>query len=346
MPKKLREIPVLTDEEVQKHRDGFVEFCRMKIAVNGPDVHMKMAGVKAEELNLHERMWWLGVYTNLCSTPPAAAIWARWPLERVLDEGNTLEGWLRENWAGIPVRKNRRPVRSPAKLAWGIRSYARWIYDELQSPVLNWSGYESVWAGVDRGVKFFGRYATIKLLEAFRRYSRFPGLQAPDIRAAGGWSPRKCLAFLYPTYGKLLVQGGSGRAALEEIHWLAAGERKRVSDALDRDVSFYELEALLCNYRQTFSGTLYVGRTIDSELDHYRRVAGHFGDDPFLGKFDFFGTRRLVFPKECLGELNGWEGVRKPLFYTYGTYDYIWSDLVYSWAESKDDLAHPVRRGR
>lgn len=343
MPKKKREIPVLTAAEVERHRVGFVEFCRLKIAVNGPDVHMKVAGVGTEHLGLTERMWWFGVYTSLCSTPPAAAIWARWPLERVLAEGDTLEGWLRENWAGIPVRKNRRPVRSPAKLARNIRSYARWLDGEMRDPLLDWSDYDSVWNAVDRHVIFFGRYALIKLLEVFRRYAGFSGLEAPDIRAAGAWSPRKCLAFLYPEHGKLLVQGGSSREALAEVHALASRERERLSEKLGREVSFYELEALLCNYRQTFSGTLYVGRTIDSELDYYNQVVGHFGDDPFLGRFDFFGTRKRVFPVECLGEVNGWEGVRKPLFDVYATYGYVWSDVLYDWHATMD-LGSPALR--
>lgn len=343
---KKREIPILTAEEVERHRDGFAEFCRLKIDVNGPDVHMKMAGVGTEGIALRERMWWFGIYTNLCSTPPAAAIWARWPLDRALEEGDELEGWLRENWAGLPVRKNRRPVRSPAKLARGILGYARWLDSEMSDPVLNWANYDSVWNSVSENVIFFGRYATIKLLEVFRRYVGFDKLVAPDIRANGGWSPRKCLAFLYPEHGRLLVQGGNSREAIGEIHALAAQERLRVSKAINRDVSFYELEALLCNYRQTLSGTFYVGRTIDSELAYYLKVATHFARDPYVReRFDFFGTRKRVFPRECLGEFNMWEEeVRKDLFGVYAEYGYLWSDRVYDYARSKADLAHPVRR--
>jgi len=338
-----REIPNVTPDEAVANRAAFVDFCRLKLDVRGPDVHMKTAGegLKLPEGSL-DQLWWFGVYTNFCSTPPAGAVFAHWPLDRVLVEGEVaLAEWISENWKGLPVRKNRRPVRAPYKLARGLYSYATWVdraHDELPS-----MSYAEAWDSVDKGVTYFGRYAIIKLLEVFRLHAGLEQLVSVDIHADSGWSPRKALALMYPEYGRVLVQGGNTKAALAEVNAVADKALDLASDTLNYDMSYYELEALLCNYRQGLSGTMYVGRTIDSELEYHVKVENHFGADPYRGGFDFFGSRAAVFPHECLGELNGWAGPREQVFDTFTRYGYWWSDRLYDY-NATEDFANPVRR--
>src|SRR5438105_1766499 len=99
--------------------EEFGLFCLLKNGVNGPDVHMKAAGVGTAGGPWWERPWRLAVYNNFCSTPPAAAVWARWSKDKTILEGypgGPLERWVGENWVGLPVRQNRRPARSVGKL--------------------------------------------------------------------------------------------------------------------------------------------------------------------------------------------------------------------------------------
>lgn len=321
----------------------FGEFCRLKTQVNGPDVHMRtaLAALQDMQLSPREALWWLGAYTTFCSVPPGVSVWARWrDPAQVLSGSERFYSWIDEHWAGLPIRTQRRPVRSRRKLVTCISGMAEWC--EFDGPRLGEMNYEEAWSSVDQSVKYYGRYAIIKLLEAFRR-AGYSQLEAPNIRPAGAWSPRKMLAYLYPERAEALRSKSDSRQTLAEVNAVARDALGLLESELGRSSSFYELEVLLCNARQSiYSGTLYVGRTIDSELDYWRKSSEHFGD-PTLGAFDFFDVRRRTFPVECLGEVQGWPGVRKELKTYRG---YVWSDLLFDWHKTlaSGNFEHPVRR--
>lgn len=321
----------------------FGEFCRLKTQVNGPDVHMRTAIAALDDMQLvrPDALWWLGVYTTFCSVPPGAATWARWDDPALLlAVGDRFDRWVDESWAGLPVRTQRRPVRSRAKLAECVRGMARWCVGDGRH--LGGLSYEDAWASVDGAVKYYGRYAIIKLLEALRR-AGYAQLEAPDIRPRGAWSPRRMLAYLYPDRAEVLNSKSDSAATLAEVNAVARDALALLESELGRPSSYYELEVLLCNARQSlYSGTLYVGRTIDSELEYYEKCRRRFSD-PTAGRFDFFKMRRRTFPPECLGELQGWTGVRRELKTYRG---YVWSDLRYDWHKTlaSGDFDNPVRR--
>ncbi len=328
----------------EKHRELFIDFCDKKLGVQGPDIHMKVAGVGTEEMPYFARTWRLCVYNAFCSTPSAAAVWSRWsPYGVRHDGGDDFKLWVEENWAGIPIRRNRRPMRSVGKLTRCMVSLSEWYVTDMNE--LHNMSYQEAWKSLDP-VYSYGRYVKIKLLETFRRY--IPGhehLEAPDIHAAGGWSPRRTLGYLYPKWQELLTSKSSAKSVLEEINAIAKHTQQLLANH-DVTVSIYELEALLCNYRQTFSGTYYVGRTIDSEIDYDAKAVAHFGEDPYKGTFDFWGTRKKVFPNECLGELHGWGAIRKDVCTVLGEHGYVWSDRVFDYnaTVANGDFANPVMR--
>jgi hypothetical protein len=336
----------------------FVEFCRRKKEVSGPDIHMKTAVTGTADAG-DERPWRLAVYNNFCSTPPAAAIWARWPLERMLAaDVKEVEDWCRENWAGIPIRQNRRPARSAPKLARSLKTAATWIDGQCTEDggftALEFLNYEDAWKSLDF-VYTWGRYVKVKFLETCRSvYPELAHLEAPNIRASGAWSPRTALAIIFPEYGtevtrksgtRLVVGGRSDtKTSLQYVYEVADTLREMVVGA-GVPVTNYEMEALLCNFRQTLSTgkTFYVGRTIDSELEYNRKVIDHFGPFPYDGQFDFFKARSETFPHECLGERQGWEGVRKRLSDVLRENGYVWSDVLYDY-NATVDFNDPVRR--
>ena len=53
--------------------------------------------------SLQERIWRAGVYVSVYNTPAAEAIWLHWPYDRVASEPGDLQGWIKENWAGLPL---------------------------------------------------------------------------------------------------------------------------------------------------------------------------------------------------------------------------------------------------
>lgn len=320
---------------------SFLEFSTLKTQVNGPDVHMRtaLAGLNftAKQLSFEEAAWWVCIYTTFCSVPPALAVWAKFP-EPGLALGDEARRWVERAFVGggLPVRTQRRPVRSGPKLATCLQTVATWCGENVGR--LRELSYEEAWASVDGGVRYYGRYVIIKLLEALRRLNA-PQLEAPDIRPRGGWSPRRALGYIYPDAWESLTSKSDTRDACASVNAHASDLLPRLEAGLGRASSFYELEVLLCNWRQaTYSGTLYVGRTIDSELEYQRKCERYWGSAQRA--FDVFEIRQATFPRVCLGELNGWNGVRKELKTYRG---YYWSDVLYDWAATTD-LDNPVRR--
>lgn len=315
--------------------DQFGEFCLLKKQVGGPDVHMKAAGRGTQDAG-YDRAWRLAVYNNFCSTPTAAVVWANWDLEMVVEQTGTtdLQNWIKENWAGLPIRQNRRPARSVPKLTRSLETLAEWMI--LDFFKLSSMSYEEAWSSLDV-VYTWGRYVKIKFLETMRAYMGQSHLEAPSIMASGGWSPRKALGIIYPEYASVIAnKKRNDKGTLAFVYSIADEVRAYVSENWI-SVSNYELEALLCNYRQTLSTrkAFYVGRTIDSELEYDEKIRTYWGNHPYLGTFNFFSTREQTFPIKTLGEYQGWTGVRKDLSNVLSEDGYIWTDLLYDYTATK-----------
>lgn len=72
------------------------------------------------------------------------------------------------------------------------------------------------------------------------------------------------------------------------------------------------IETTLCAYRKHFKGTRYVGYYVDRVLQELIRMQKSFPD--FRGDFDLLYTARAAaIPLRMLGEINGWQGIRKKL---------------------------------
>ena len=325
---------------------SFAEFSQLKLNVGGPDVHMHEAHQLLEHSSwLRERAgWWLCAYMTFCSVPPALLIIANWPDPGEVASSDELLDWVHEHWAGLPIRTQRRPVRSKPKLVKCLQDFAAWDLEYV--PRLGEMSYEEAWSSVADNVKYCGRYVIIKTLEVFRRLTGFEHLVPPDIRPSGAWSPRRALGMLVPeTASTVGDKHDNSRSTIALTNLVAEAVRDKLAEELGREVSYYLLEVLLCNWRQTQHGTLYVGRTIDSELAYYHKVAKYMaslgGDMPL--ERAFFQARREAFPAECLGELQGWDDVRVPLKHVFAQQGYFWSDLLFDWNKTTD-LAYPVRR--
>jgi hypothetical protein len=329
------------------HWAQLAEFCRWETAVGGPDPHMALVGKLSEHESLAERIWRGGCYIGVYNVPVAQALWTAWPWDavrgfRVSEED--LTRWLAERWDGIVTRRERRAVRRPEQLARFLCQYAVWA--ELV-PARRWfdgSGpadarerYEAAWVDCQT-VYALGRYVALKILEYLRRYCDAPIL-LPDLRAAGGWSPRAALALLFPDRAESLT-GGDSEHDVSVANATAAEAGLRLRWDFDIDLDTYRLQVLLCDYKQSWAGRRqYPGRSHDSEFVYYDRVAEFWNLDRSM-----FDARALLFPAVALGELAGWDAVRDDLGHVLVDHGYTWSDLRFDYLASRDDLAHPVER--
>lgn len=327
---------------------NFAEFCLREKEAGGPDPHMKLAGRLAQGKAPVDVWLIAGIYVACYNYPTTERIYEWLSQDRLAPQG-AIEDWLREHWEGIATRRERRSVRSPEKMA---RCLATWRdFADAQVEWLNEWGpwgdapafnYEVLWETSQRHVYALGRYATLKLLEFLRRYTEVPLVQ-PDYRLAGGWSPREGLALLIPEEAERL-NGDDRPEYVARAEMLAAHAHELATEAtggalaLDR----YEMQVLLCDYKQCWSGLRqYPGRSQDSELEYEAQIMPHWGDLTDMGDY-----RAELFPHWALGERNDWDGVRKELGHVLREQGYMWSDKLYDYRATADsgDWAHPVRK--
>ena len=240
--------------------------------------------------------------------------------------------WLEENWHRLILRRERRAVRTTEKMTSCLYTLAAWVPTGVD---LMSEDYETMWNSAKSSIYGFGRYATMKMLEVLSRGSHSPKI--PDIRPVGGWSPRLTLAEIFP--GDALLKEGNGELALSRVATAIDELRGYMAQRALRDsITHYEVEVLLCNYRQALTGR-YPGRSHDTDLKNARRSQEEWG----RLYFPFFEWRREMFPRVCLGEIEGWTSVRDELETTPEQFGYFWSDTRYDYHKTTD-FSKPIRR--
>lgn len=319
----------------REHASFLADFLRAEQSLNGPDAHLVALGPLLRDQPLEERIWRCGCYAAVYNAPGAEAIWSALSYEAAQRDPNAVADWLRSNWANLPIRKERRAVRTPEKMTACLQSYLVW---QARRPTSMWSdpsAYETIWTSADQ-IYGMGRYVKIKLLEAFRRHAG-AAFELHDIRASGGHSPREMLALLYPQYATELL-GGDRSYNCHIAEMCARWIKEELDERHDVQASFFETQVVLCEYKTCYGRHQYPGRTLDSELSHWHKakLIGH--------EARYLEARKECFPNVALGELGGWEGRRVELHDVLRDHGYMWCDTRYDYQLSRECLADPVRR--
>jgi hypothetical protein len=158
----------------------------------------------------------------------------------------------------------------------------------------------------------------------------------PDIRPVGGDSPREQLSELYnmPELKKGNTPRDLANVADRVGHLKWTGKNRGI------DITMFQAEVYLCEFKQATKYNQYPGRALDSEFGHYEKTASYFGEWP-----DFFRLRNEMFPSWALGEQNGWMERRTELGECMPDHNYVWSDSLYDYHKTKQaGLAIPVQR--
>lgn len=322
-----------------EHLLHFAEFTKGVELSGGttPHVIMTVASMARMDDPL-EKLWFAGCYALTYNWPTAERIWLEWRPE----DFNTADFlmWCEDNWAGVFLRKERKAVFRKPFFTESARSYlefAHWLLDQDPWPKTYMEAFEAFTGRC----RYMGRYIGIRWLEVMRRSFKTEWSMT-DVRSDGGEHPRKALALLYPEDAPALLGGNSQR------------EVKIADDAADRCLldmeiefglssSYYELQSLLCEYKQAWLGRKqYPGKSIDTEMDYFRKVYEYWGPEK-EAESTFWSIRKECFPAWSLGEENGWDGVRKELGASLTDYGMTWSDEVFDYGATTD-LAHPVLR--
>lgn len=336
--------PTFTTEE---HRHFFGEFIRWETAVGGPDPHLATLGGMAQDESWEERVWRCGLYASGYNVPTAEVIWQHWPFERMRDEAERagLHAWIAQHWPdGFGLRRERRAVRNVPKFTRCLDSIFDWTASIVDETPDWWTqvgpeAYEAAWKSTGT-IYGLGRYVQLKLVEALHRYADGAFAQT-DIRARGGTSPREGLALLYPQHRGWLLGEREDADNVRRTEDLA----KTVAHAVETRyfqqnvrVDYFTLQVVLCEYKKTWQGKQYPGRTHDTELRYWRAMQRYWGHDSKM-----LDARAKVFNPASLGEVQGWWGAREALEETLPLYRYTWSDLVHDYSATRD-VSQPVVR--
>lgn len=320
----------------EDHFRGLAEFVRGVELAGGTTPHVSMTVEMMDRLDDPlEKLWFAGCYALVYNWPTAERIWLEWRPEEVTYE--SFLRWTEQKWDGLALRKERKAVYGKPKFAECAVTYlgmAKRLVNADTWP----SGYEDAFQLLGP-VKYMGRYIGIRWVEVMRRAFN-TDWEMPSILSDGGEHPRKALALLYPEEASDLLSGNSKRnLRIADI----AADRCLVDMNLEYGVQtdYYELQSLLCEYKQSALGKKqYPGKSIDTEMDYFRRIYAYWGEAKAEASF-FYSIREACFPEWSLGEKNGWSGVRKELGATLVDYGYTWSDAVYDWEASHGDLRNP-----
>jgi len=259
--------------DIKTHWERFLEFSQLELAAGGPDPHLDLAicGM-AETPDPLEKTWRAGCYVAPYEVGTGFVLWEHWSRQAVLDHPEGLKLWIKDHWAGLRFRKERRAVRTPQKLTECLVSIAHWSEHVVQ---YKHTDFSTLW-GAALQIRYFGRYAALKFVETLRR-GGVVQTSVPDIRPQGGWSPRLTLSWFYPEYPPREVVYNNGTSAVVWINEVT----QKVLEALSRHVGTavlpFALEVLLCNYRQALEWR-YPGHSHDATLSHYHHLKSYWGE--------------------------------------------------------------------
>jgi hypothetical protein len=282
------------------HWPLWIDFVRAETSAHGPDPQFELLLELAPEQSEIEKVWLAGCYGAHHCVPSAFAVWREFRPRNVVRDPTPLFEWLQYNWAALPVRPEMRSHRMVAKRHLCLLNFAEYALSE------SWrtGSYNVIWEDSISEVKFYSRYMAIKYLELLRRIAR-PDMVLSDMRAKNAWSPRIALGLLWPEVANIIGDKQNNTPnAIALAEECATRTIKRLEER-EITISYFQLQVMLCEYREALVGGFYDGGGHDEEMD-YIKIAE--------SKFDMthvWETRKRIFKHEYLGELNGWFGIRK-----------------------------------
>lgn len=291
--------------ESERHWQSFASFCQQELAAGGPDPQVKLVAARTSGMSAEDAAFFVGCFVGPYTCGASGPLYHHL---RQLDSPAWQE-FIFRHWEGLPIRRERRAIkqRTGEKLTTCIASWEAWSLNEL--PQIRHASYVDLYDSVRQHVKYFGRYAAMKALETCYQRGLITNSQ-DSICADGAKYPLKIVAALFPDYADIVTSGSSRPSVLTLCDQLSA----EAKNGIGIDMSWYDFETLLCNYRQALGGK-YPGRSHDRELAHFRTAEEYWGEEQAQEWFPFYELRAQLFPHEYLGELGNppWYTAREEL---------------------------------
>lgn len=298
------------------HWPTFAEFVTNELASGGPDQQLPFLAYLLRDQDKKEQVWCGGCYGAHHVVLSAWVLWKEFRPEEVAADTTRLEDWLADHWHVLPIRPEMRSHRMLGKRVRCLQDFAKYALGHQRMEAMS---YNEVWDDSIKRVKYYNRYMASKVLDIWRR-TAYPHLVAPRIEMDGAWSPRMTVSLLFPDEPILAERENKTKAALALAEVYANKVKQQLLDVYGIDIDYFQLQVLLCEYRELLNGTFYNGKSLDEELDYINK------NPQFDVRDEFLSARQALFPQWALGELNGWHGERPELLLSFPVYGHIWSD--------------------
>ncbi len=289
------------------HWPRFAAFCKAELDTGGPDPQIDLLVELARGHSPLSQWWLAGCYAAHHCVPSAYAVWSRLPISVNRMTQNDVEALLRKLWKHLPVRNEMRSHRMPEKRAACLVSAAQFARTHARDNGTFWHSYEDAWDAANDQIVYFGRYMAIKYLEILYRMTGEERFRLPDLRARGAWSPRRTLAMLWPKVRVLGYEDQNDAPDLVIVDTMAKKTRHHLRAKYGVKVSMFQLQVLLCEYREALNGSYYPGASHDEEMPFIRTV------EQRTVCRAVWRARKTLFPHDVLGEVEGWDGPRKAM---------------------------------
>jgi len=299
------------EEAAGVHRALFTEFCQQEMTAGGPDPQIKLT---AEAIKIHPQYGpeLAGMFVVPYSCAGAAILWRL--MEQKPDPREWVP-WLSHHGTTIPIRKERRPVKG----AWGrfsecAATYLEWCNGEY--PKVKDGTYQEVYKSVTDNVKYVGRYAAMKLLETLYQADLMSAQQNTMVPRDAKF-PKRTIALLMPEYATEMTSKSHNAEFDALADALCARIKTGVEGRIGQPISSFQMETMLCIYRQSLRGKYPMGRH-DSELGHWMTAMAKLPSTVVAelhAQFPFHELRKSTYDVQYLGEFNDppWFGIRPEL---------------------------------
>ena len=270
-------------------------------------------------LSIEQKFWLAWLYSTCYSAPTAFFMINQLPCpERyTLSEINS---WWLKNKPQMIFESDRRYVKNFNEFPKMFESYRNFTRRGQLKTFLKFKGdnnadtYEKVYSAVEKNLYFFGRYSIFMYLETIYNLINFPML-ATGLNLREARTSRNGLCYALGKDDWIRRAGKSAKFTKVQFNYLQAKLSKLYAELLkeypDVPTTYWNLETSLCAYYKLFHAKRYAGYYIDRQMEEIQameKLVPDGADWNLLWQF-----RREHFDALSLGEVQGWNGIRKDM---------------------------------
>ena len=267
-----------------------------------------------------DRTWWAFLYSTCYCIPTACALYRSLPLSG-LEEIDLDEFWV-EKKSSLVFQSDRKYVGIMNKFIPMVQDFISrtkgrpWEYmRSLMENSHEGRIYETLYKEVT-GWFYFGRFGAILFIDTFRKCLGIRFEISSYDWSRGSTTTSGLYNAFYRDEDAILFDAGKKALSKSDKEWLDAKKnlvlkvlKKRFPKSHWDTIS---ITRIFCTYRKLYKGTRYLGYYVDRQQEELKILERGFPEFSETWRLLWY-LRKIGIDNEFLGELNGRQGIQKPL---------------------------------